>query len=96
MRSCPDVLDNTSADKRNFEAPGPTLTGPSPKRPFRQPTGSIHFIDRGSSDLAYVSVRRDDDRVAMARSLKFDGDMEVCLSKDAAIQLLELLKLAIA
>ena len=96
MRSCPDVLDNTSADKRNFEAPGPTLTGPSPKRLFMQPTGSIHFIDRGSNDHAYVSVRHDDDSVAIALSLKTDGDTEVFLSKDDAIKLLAPLKLAIA
>jgi hypothetical protein len=59
-----------------------------------QHAATITFIDAGSNDEACVGVRYDENTVALFLSLKTDGDIEVCMSKEVAKKLIEALKLA--
>jgi hypothetical protein len=54
----------------------------------------ITFIDADSKDEAWVFVRYDETYVALGLSLRKDGDMEVCMSKEDAKKLIEALKQA--
>ena len=54
--------------------------------------GSVKFTDGNSNDEAYVAVRYDEGTVALAVSLKQDGDIEVFMSKADARILAEILR----
>ncbi len=56
--------------------------------------GSLRFKDADSGDDAFVSVRYGDTNVALAVSLKQDGDIEVLMSKKDAKVLLDALRTA--
>ena len=55
---------------------------------------TITFKDVESSDEAVAIVRYDESRVALCLSLKFDGDLEVVMTKADAGKLLDALKKA--
>jgi hypothetical protein len=58
--------------------------------------GSVKFVDADSGDDAYASVRYDGATVALAISLKSDGDVEVFMSKQDARLLLDALRVAVS
>jgi hypothetical protein len=55
---------------------------------------SMTFFDIESQDEGYVGIRYDDTTVALFLSLKKDGDLDVCMSKEDAKKLIEALKQA--
>ena len=59
-----------------------------------QDAATITFIDVESKDEACVGVRYDETTVALFVSLKTDGDIDVCMSKDDARKLIEALEKA--
>jgi len=58
--------------------------------------GSVKFVDADSSDEAFVSVRYDETKVALAVSLMQDGDIEVFMSKADAQILMGILRGAVS
>jgi hypothetical protein len=59
-----------------------------------QHAASITFFDVESKDEACVGVRYDETTVVLFLSLKADGDIDVCMSKEDAKKLIEALKQA--
>jgi hypothetical protein len=59
-----------------------------------QHAATVTFIDVESKEEACVGVRSDETSVALFVSLKTDGDIDVCMSKDDARKLIEALKQA--
>ncbi len=59
-----------------------------------QHAATITFIDADSKDEARAVVRYDETTVALCLSLKTNGDIDVCMSKDDAKRLIEALRQA--
>jgi hypothetical protein len=63
---------------------------------YMQHAASITFIDIDSKDEAWLGVRYDETKVALALSLKTDGDIEVVMGKENARKLIAALQQATA
>jgi hypothetical protein len=55
---------------------------------------TISFVDADSGDEGMVGVRVEEDLVALAMSLRLDGDMEVFIRRPQVEALIEALKVA--
>ena len=59
-----------------------------------QPIATIAFTDRDSDDEAHAIVRAGDGSVALALTLRRDGDLQVVMSAEAAGELIDALSVA--
>jgi hypothetical protein len=59
-----------------------------------QPIATIAFTDRDSDDEAHAIVRAGDGSVALALTLRHDGDLQVVMSPDATRELIDALSVA--